>query len=116
MQSLRHAFQAPVAGKLFKGEKMNLFFWQKPKEPSLAIPAIKIIYTYGPDQPIHTFTYESEHGRPLMYYATTRKFIKWYFGRPQSPSIFIVGKYTNQLEWRREHILRIELIRDMNNE
>ena len=94
---------------------MNIFFWRKSKAPPLVIPGLRIIFRYPPDSKVHTFTYESDAGKPLMYYATTRRFIKWYFGRPQSASVFISGK-NNRLEWRRDQILRIELIQDLNSE
>ena len=94
---------------------MNILFWRKPKSSPVAVPGLRIIFRYPPESKVHTFTYESDAGKPLMYYATTRRFIKWYFGRPQSTNVFISGK-NNRLEWRREHILRIELITDVNNE
>jgi len=86
--------------------------WWFKKKIRVPVPGIKITYTYGPDQPINEFTYESLPGKKLMWFATTRKFVKWYFGRPQSDSIFITGRYNNQREWRREHIIRIELLTD----
>jgi hypothetical protein len=87
----------------------------RPPKPAPKIPevnaALVIWYQYSPVDMVRSFTYSTEKGRPIMYYHTTREFIKWYFGRLQSPSIFITGS-NNKTEWRRTHILHIEMFKD----
>lgn len=93
---------------------MKLKFWPfnrtKP-EPAPLRAALKIWYQYSPTDIIRHFTYSTEPGRGLQQYRTTRQFLKWYFGRPQSRSIFLTGS-DNRLEWVREHILCIETFAD----
>ena len=83
----------------------------KPPEKPKLTPALIIWYQYPEDKEVRSFTYTGAPGKSLMAYETTRRFIKWYFGRRWSDSVFIVG-YTNRLEWVRSQILRIETYAD----
>ena len=83
----------------------------KPPEKPKLTPALIIWYQYPEDKEVRSFTYTGVPGKALLAYETTRRFIKWYFGRRRSESVFIVGS-TNRLEWVRSQILRIETYAD----